>query len=379
VEAIVNRRSFLSLSGAALGPVALSGCARDNKAARGVATSPAGKPAAVKMHVGCQRGPTTAERLEFFKRHGVDHICGYPVIADRGRGHWTAAELARTKELCERHGVKLSMVALPFLTSSHVDRTKRPAIMLGKDPDRQKDVDDVHKCIEAMAKVGVPALKYNMSLLGVVRTARTAGRGGTTLSAWRLKEARKDLPLTKAGRVTADVYWERIKWFVDRVVPVCEQHKVRAACHPHDPGMPPEGHQGIDTVLGTVAGLKQFVALRDSPFHGLNLCVGSVAEMLQDPAREIGEVVRYFGERKKIFNVHFRNIRGKRDDFREVFPDEGDMDMVGVARALHETGYDGMVMPDHMPRHEDDPGGQQAFAFAYGYVKGILQALGPRG
>lgn len=365
----MNRRSFLSAAAAA----GLAGCARRNPGARAVVPEAA---APVRMHVGCQRGPTTAARLKYFKRHGVEHICGYPVIEDKGRGHWTAAEVSRLKELCERHGVKLSLVALPFLTSSHIDREKRPAIMLGKEPDRQRDVDDVHKCVEALARAGVPAFKYNLSILGVVRTARTEGRGGTALSTWRLKEARKDLPLTKAGRVTADLFWERIKWFVDRVIPVCEQHKVRAACHPHDPGMPPEGHQGVDRVLGTVEGLRRFVALRESPYHGLNFCVGSVAEMLRDPAREVVEVVRDFGARKKIFNVHFRNIRGRRDDFQEVFPDEGDLDLVAVARALHEAGYEGMVMPDHLPRHDDDPGGQQAFAFAYGYIKGVLQALG---
>ena len=35
------------------------------------------------------------------------------------------------------------------------------------------------------------------------------------------------------------------------------------------------------------------------------------------------DVIRYFGSRGKIFNVHFHNIRGRRDDFVEVFPDEG--------------------------------------------------------
>jgi mannonate dehydratase len=38
-------------------------------------------------------------------------------------------------------------------------------------------------------------------------------------------------------------------------------------------------------------------------------------------------VIRWFGERGKIFNVHFRNIKGKKLDFMEAFPDEGDMDM----------------------------------------------------
>jgi mannonate dehydratase len=218
-----------------------------------------------------------------------------------------------------------------------------------------------------------------MSILGVVRTERTPGRGGTQLSTWKLAKAKPKTALTKAGRVTAEMAWERIRWFLERFIPVCEQNKVRAACHPHDPGMPPEGYQGVARVLGTVEGLKQFVSIRESPYHGLNFCIGTIAEMLQDPATEIHDVIRHFGEKKKIFNVHFRNIRGRRDDFQEVFPDEGDMDMVAVARSLWQTGYDGMVMPDHVPIHPDDEGRLQGFAFAYGYVKAVLQSLATLG
>ncbi len=62
--------------------------------------------------------------------------------------------------------------------------------------------------------------------------------------------------------------------------------------------------------------------------------------MLQDPRSEICEVVRDFGERGKIFNIHFRNIRGHRDDFCETYPDDGDLDMLAVARTLKEVGYE---------------------------------------
>ena len=51
------------------------------------------------------------------------------------------------------------------------------------------------------------------------------------------------------------------------------------------------------------------------------------------------------------------------------------MDMLQVARTLHEVGYELMLMPDHVPGHSDDPQGLQAFAFAYGYITGILQAV----
>jgi mannonate dehydratase len=247
--------------------------------------------------------------------------------------------------------------------------------MLGQSPERDRDIEHIHKMIEACSKAGVPAFKYNMSLLGVLRTERTPGRGGTSYSTWNLAQAKPDPPLTRAGNVNAEQAWERITYFLERVIPVANEFKIRAACHPHDPGVPPEGYQGIARVLGTPEGLYKFMKIQESPYHGFNLCLGTTSEMLQDPRTEIHEVIRRIGSEKKIFNIHFRNIRGKRDDFQEVFPDEGDMNMVEVARSLWEVDYPYMLMPDHMPQHPDDPGGRQAFAYGYGYIKGVLQAL----
>ncbi|MGH9629472.1 MAG: mannonate dehydratase [Bryobacteraceae bacterium] len=330
------------------------------------------------MKLGCQSGPTSDQRLQFFKRHGVEHICGYP--EDSGnKGYYSVEDISLVKERCEKHGVSLDMIAPPFLASSHIDRTERPAIMLGKSPERDRDIEHVQNMIRNCAKAGVPALKYNMSILGVLRTERTPGRGGSSYSTWNLKEAKasgKFPPETRAGRVTSDIYWERITYFLERVVPVANEFKVRIACHPHDPGVPPvEGFQGVDAVLGTPDGLKKFISIKESPYHGLNFCQGTVSEMLQDPGKEIFGIIRYFGSRKKIFNVHFRNIRGKRDNFQEVYPDEGDIDFVKAMMVYKEVGYPYMMMPDHVPRHPDDRGGMQAFAFAYGYIRALLQAV----
>jgi mannonate dehydratase len=100
-----------------------------------------------------------------------------------------------------------------------------------------------------------------------------------------------------------------------------------------------------------------------SPPHGLNFCQGTIAEMLDDPAREIFAVIRWFGERGKIFNVHFRNIKGRKLDFMEAFPDEGDMDMPRALAAYRDVGYPYMLMPDHVPQIDGrDPSG---VAFAY--------------
>jgi mannonate dehydratase len=136
-----------------------------------------------------------------------------------------------------------------------------------------------------------------------------------------------------------------------------------------------KGFRGVHRVLGSVDGLKRFVEISPSPYHGLNFCQGTVSEMLNDPAREIFEVIRYFGARGKIFNVHFRNIKGGFLNFQETFPDDGDVNMLEALRTYKEVGYDGMVMPDHAPQIEGDLGRQQAFAYAYGYIRALIQAV----
>ncbi len=330
------------------------------------------------MKLGCQSAPTNDQHLDFFARNGVMNICG-DVTDSKKLGTYSVEDLSLVKDRCDKKGIALEMVAPPFLASSHVDRTERPAIMLGQSPERDRDIESVQTLIKNCAKVGIPSIKYNMSLLGVVRTERTPGRGGSTYSTWRLQDAKtspKFTPLTRAGHVTADIYWERITYFLERVIPVANEYKVRMACHPHDPGMPPmEGFQGVDTVLGTPDGLKKFISIKESPYHGLNFCQGTVSEMLHDPGKELYDVIRYFGSRKKIFNVHFRNIRGHRDSFQETYPDEGDVDFVKAMMVYKEVGYPYMMMPDHVPVHPDDKGGLQAFAFAYGYIRALIQAV----
>jgi mannonate dehydratase len=230
--------------------------------------------------------------------------------------------------------------------------------------------------IRNCARAGIPAVKYNLTILGVVRSGTVRGRGGARYSTFVYDQAKQNPPLTEAGPVSEDVMWERITYLLERVVPVAEEHKVKIACHPHDPGMPRDkGFRGVHRVLGSVDGLKRFIEIHPSPYHGLNFCQGTVSEMLRDPRREIHDAIRYFGSRRKIFNVHFRNIRGGFLNFSETFPDDGDVNMLEAVRTYKEVGYDGMLMPDHVPKIEGDEAGRQAFAFAFGYIQALIQSV----
>lgn len=383
----MNRREALLSSLAAIPAMAGTAAA--------AATGPSDKTGRLppsKLKLGCQSGPSTPAHFAFLARYGVKNICANAVQDDKTRLYPTVAELKRLKEMAAEFGQSVDITSSVLLQSTHVDKEKYAAIMLADSPERERDIEAFQLLIRNCAEAGIPCVKYNMSLLGVLRNVTKRGRGDVEYQGWDYSKAPADPGLTRAGKVDDERYWERITYFLDKVVPVANENRVRIACHPNDPGVPPSGYQGISPVLGTIDGLKRFITIRESAYHGLNFCQGTVSENLKDPSREIFDVIRYFGSRKKIFNVHFRNITGGRDKFFEAFPDTGDVDMFKAALTYREVGYDGMLMPDHVPlvvsdkpgnpygynlneAQRADDGHESSFAFAYGYIRGIIQAV----
>jgi mannonate dehydratase len=373
----MDRRAFLAAGTAALAAPA-AGLAGGRARGQRAPTKP---PGTLLMKLGMQ-DYATDDFLQMYSAFGVEHVCS-ALPSKRLDERWSVESLSRERERVESFGLHLDMLPLP-LSSVEIDKAEYPGIMLGKSPDRDRAIDDICQMIRNASRAGIPALKYNMSILGIVRTEPVSGRGRSIAKSFVYDQAKEEPPLTDAGRVTEEASWERITYFVTRVIPVAEEYRVKMLVHPHDPGMPRgKGFRGVERVLGSVDGLKRFVEIVQSPYHGLNFCIGTVAEMLANPASEIFDVIRYFGGRRKIFNVHFRNIKGGFLNFREAYPDEGDMDMLRVMRVLKEVGYDGMVMPDHVPSIPGDPGnymgGKVAFAFALGYVRALMQTVEAEG
>jgi mannonate dehydratase len=318
---------------------------------------------------------------------GVRHVSANPSGDWRT---WNATVLREFRERLAEAGVALDMVLLPLGSAAAV-LNQAPHVFLGPDEARDREIDQICGLIQALGEAGIGTARYNTAFLGHFRTEDRLGRGGARLPSFEYRRfaaegaVNTDLPgrdnaamaeVAQHGPLSADDLWERIDYFLAQVVPAAEAARVRLACHPEDPGLGSRSHLGIARVMGTVEGLKRFVTLHASPYHGLNFCVGTVAEMLENPGRDLYDLLRYFGERGKLFNVHFRNIRGGLDDFVEVFPDEGDVDMRRVLSVLHEVGYEHMVMPDHVPLISGEAPTAVAFAFCFGYLRGLMQSLG---
>jgi mannonate dehydratase len=374
----MDRRKFFSVTGAGAAAAAAAGSITGVAETAQAQTRPAGgKLPPLKVRLGHQFGTLTDKSAAWVSRYGVDAICTSPVVTDPKRLYPTPEEMHKMLDLAAKWKLKVDIVDSVLLTSSHIDREKNPAIMLAQDPQRDRDIESFQNHIRTCAATGIKTIKYNMSLLGVVRSEQVPGRGDTMYEKWNAKEAlAKNPPLTRAGVVNADAFWERIDYFLKRVVPVANENKVRIACHPQDPGTPPEGYQGITNVLGTIDGMKKFITMYESPYHGFNFCQGTVSENLNNPKEEIFDVIRYFGSRKKIFNVHFRNIKGGRGNFiAEIFPDDGDIDFVKALKAYREVGYEDLLMPDHAPVVPGQPdASRENFPFEFGYIRGLIEA-----
>lgn len=312
--------------------------------------------------------------LRFVAQCGVTHVDATPAtgLGLEDVGHWLREPLLRLRDEVEAFGLTLAALHLP-LTSAGIEHQIWPHIMLGT-PERDHEIEQVIACVRAASEAGITTLLYNLAILPVVRSPqRTVGRGGVTYSRFRYAEVAGDAPHPQAP-VSAEQAWERIAYFVERVVPAAEACGVRLGCHQHDPAMPPGvGYRGIERVLGSLDGVRRFLALSSSPSHGLNLCQGTIAEMCAAP-EQVYDAIAEFAPR--AFWVHFRNIRGGYLAFDEVFPDEGSIDMVRALRLYQQAGYDGVLVPDHVPQAElDTAEGHRAQAFCYGYIRGLLQSL----
>ncbi len=150
-----------------------------------------------RMKLGCQSAPTTEKDLQYLRATASVISAPVPKFAG-GRLFATVDDLKRTRDLAEKNGTSVDCIAPPFLTSSHIDREKHPAIMLAESPERDRDIESLQALIRNCAQTGIPAIKYDMRILGVLRTGRTLGRGDAIYSTWRLDDAKPSAPLTRA-------------------------------------------------------------------------------------------------------------------------------------------------------------------------------------
>ncbi|MDD5898456.1 MAG: mannonate dehydratase [Clostridia bacterium] len=200
---------------------------------------------------------------------------------------------------------------------------------------------------------------------------------GFTLPGWEPERlALLETTLKQYEGITADDLRANYKYFLDRVIPVCEEVGVRMACHPDDPAWP---IFGLPRIAHSQEDYDKIVKLHDSPANTVCLCTGSLGS---NPENDIPAIIRHFGQMNRIGAMHVRNVKylGHRH-FREAahLSSTGDLDMYEIMKAIYDTCPDTYIRPDHGRMIWDEQGrpgyGLYDRALGAAYLNGIWEAI----
>lgn len=163
--------------------------------------------------------------------------------------------------------------------------------------------------------------------------------------------------------------------FLEEVIPVAEEYGVKMCIHPDDP---PFSLFGLPRVVSTQEDARMLLQAVPSPANGLTLCAGSYGARCDN---NLVDMAKEFHDR--IYFVHLRNVIREEDgSFYESDHLDGDNDMVGLIKALHDaetkTGTAIPMRPDHGHLLADENKPEQAKpGYSYlGRLKGLAELRG---
>ena len=256
---------------------------------------------------------------------------------------------------------------------------------------REEALAHYRELLESMGRLGIKLLCYNFMVgKGWSRTGVREGRGGAKATCFSLEEcfSRKEHkeraaennpddpvdPVQDKLLISADQVWANYECFIRAVMPTAEKCGVRMALHPDDPCLPSLG--GYARIFGSVEAYDRAYALFPSPSNAVTFCQANFKLMGAD----LEKTARHFG--KRIAFIHVRDVEGTKEDFTELFHDQGDTDQFALMCAYREIGLDVPVRGDHVPEMVYDrvltPDGTPGYftlgrLFANGYLQALLK------
>jgi mannonate dehydratase len=310
-------------------------------------------------------GDKADEKWLLCKQMGIRYAIAK--LAPELTGHlapWDFESLKYSKEVFAKNGFKLI-----GLEGDQFDMTR---IKLGL-PGRDEDILLYKHMLRNMGALDINLLCYNfMAGVGWYRThTNIEERGGALVSGFDASFA-MTLPLTEFGEVTEAEIWANYNYFIEKVLPVAEEAGVKMALHPDDPPISPL--LGIGRIFTHAAGVRQAMALSNSPSHGITFCQGTFTTMAED----VRSLALEFKDRIRF--IHIRDVQGDRSKFNETFHDNGPTDMVEMLDLYHKIGFEGPIRSDHVPTMAGEDNNQHGYAmkgnlFGIGYLIGIMEAL----
>ena len=316
------------------------------------------------MKIAAVLNPFNHENLAMTKQIGVDHVVYYNMHGMP----MNLKDLSDTKKFVEDRDLTLSVVE----GGPPIDR-----IVLGK-AGRDKQIEQYKVALGNMGKLGIKVLCYDfMPQISddamVIRTSyKTRERGNALTSSFDLDKFDPEAFPHEELSTADEQMWDNLEYFLKNIVPAAEEAEVKLAMHPDDPPLSPMC--GLSRIMRSVENFDRLLSIAPSKANGITLCQGCFRELGCD----ISEIIRHFA--RKIHFVHFRDVTGSLENFRETFPDNGPTNMVEVFKTYKEIGYEGFIRSDHVPllateNVKADGYSMQGHIFAIGYIKGLMEPI----
>lgn len=365
----------------------------------------------MKLGLGLYGNMLSAENFCFARQAGATHIVAHIVghfkkpgkdaittegsnaygfgISDPMDTAWTLEWLRDLKASVEREGLVLEAIE-NFEPAHWYD-------VLLDGPQRDAQMARLKQLIRDMGKAGIPIMGYCFTLAGVWGRDHGPFARGDAMSVGYHNPAETPIPdgmvwnmvydtalFDPDGRrgtiapITPEQFWERYTRFVTEILPVAEEAGVKLVAHPDDPPLPTL--RGTPRLTWRWDLYRRLLDLSSSPNHGLEFCMGTLAEMSEALGARAGfkdyyDMVDRFSATGRIGYIHFRNVKGQVPFYEEVFVDEGDVDMVKALKVLHKNNFDGVLIPDHTPQMSCAAPWHAGMAYALGYMRAAIKII----
>ena len=308
---------------------------------------------------------------------------------------WTEEEIKEVMDQLHAYGFNGDVVES---VNVHDD------IKIGK-PTRDALIENYKQCIRNLSKFGVKVICYNfMPIFDWTRSNlfHEIGDGSTALfyekgmiqddynamakyildftekynmsfPGWEPERMAKLDQLFKAyADVDHEKLWANLKYFLEALMPTCEETGIKMAIHMDDP---PWDIFGLPRLLINGENIDRFLSMVDDEYNCLTLCSGSLNA---DPNNDVASIVRKHCDR--IAFAHIRNVKHfPNGDFSEASDRDcdGDTGILDILKAYHDCGYEGYIRPDH-GRHlwNEGPGNVRPGYGLYDRALGIMYMLG---
>lgn len=311
-------------------------------------------------------------RIELARQMGVLGAVGGinpKMVGMDNADSWELEVIKAVKESWDKEGLKLTVIEGPPSLN-----TKTKLGLAGRD----EEIANFITFMKNISKVGIETVCYNwMPLISWARSDKAMpDRGGALVMGFDANKIEGET-ITEYGTLTHDLMWKNLEYFLKAVVPEAEKYGIKLSMHPDDP--PVDAIRGIPRIMTSVAAFKRLIDIYPSPNNGITWD-GTFGEMgAKGQPEDLPAAIEYFGKKKVITFVHFRNVRGYKEHFNETFIDDGQMDMARLMQILYDSGYKGPIRPDHVPTMAGDSNSFPGYStigtlFAIGYIRGLIDA-----